>query len=144
MFLRKQIHRVCRWETRLFFQPLSDQSEAGTVLWLNYFTYSSIGIRKDDQGRFIRFQPTEGDVTEHRLNNQTDVTLMIDCGTEYRFGYCESTENDVHWIGSVSTGAATKVPPVGANFTGMMMGLYSFGERQRCLVPADFAYAEFR
>lgn len=144
MFLRKQTHQLCRWETKLSFQPMIDETEAGTVVWLNYFTYSSIGIRKDSKGRFIRFRPSEGDVVEHRLDIKTDVTLTVDCGTEYRFGYCESTESDIHWIGSVSNSAAMAAPLVGANFTGMMLGLYAFGERQRCLAPADFAYAEFR
>lgn len=144
MFLRKQTHHVCRWETRLSFQPTLNETEAGTVVWLNYFTYSSIGIRKDTNGRFIRFRPSEGDIVEHRLDTETPVTLTVDCGSEYRFGYHEGTESEMHWIGSVSNSAATAAPPLGANFTGMMLGLYAFGERQRCLAPADFAYAEFR
>lgn len=144
MFLRKQTHHFCRWETRLSFEPTVAETEAGTVVWLNYFTYSSIGIRKDGKGRFIRFRPSKGDTVEHRLDTQTAVTLSVDCGTEYRFGYREGTQPNVHWIGSVSNIAATAAPPVGANFTGMMLGLYAFGERQRCLAPADFAYAEFR
>ena len=37
----------------------------------------------------------------------------------------------------------TVVPPVGAAFTGMMLGLYAFGELEGCLVPADFKFAEF-
>jgi beta-xylosidase len=144
MFLRKQTHHFCRWETRLSFEPTAAETEAGTVVWLNYFTYSSIGIRKDGKGRFIRFRPSKGDTVERRLDTKTAVTLTVDCGTEYRFGYREDTHSDVHWIGSVSNNAATTAPPVGANFTGMMLGLYAFGERQRCLAPADFAYAEFR
>lgn len=144
MFLRKQTHRVCTWETRLSFQPTTHETEAGTVLWLNYFTYSSIGIRKDNKGRILRFRPSEGDIVERRLNTKDDITFTIECGEEYRFGYREDTESDIHWIGSVSNRAATAAPPVGANFTGMMMGLYAFGERQRCLIPADFTYAEFR
>ena len=144
MFLRKQTHQICTWETELFFQPTVDETEAGTVVWLNYFTYSSIGVRKDSKGRFIRFRPSEGDIVEHRLDFKTAVTLTVDCGSEYRFGYREGTESDIHWIASVSNSAATAAPPVGANFTGMMLGVYAFGERQRCLDPADFAYAEFR
>jgi hypothetical protein len=29
-------------------------------------------------------------------------------------------------------------------FTGMMLGLYAFGELQKCLTPADFAFASFK
>ncbi|KAJ6179016.1 Concanavalin A-like lectin/glucanase subgroup [Penicillium mononematosum] len=142
MFLRKQTHHFCRWETRLSFEPTAAETEAGTVVWLNYFTYSSIGIRKDGKGRFIRFRPSKGDTVERRLDTKTAVTLTVDCGTEYRFGYREGTQPDVQWIGSVSNNTATAAPPVGANFTGMMLGLYAFGERQRCLAPADFAMSE--
>ncbi|KAJ5786976.1 Concanavalin A-like lectin/glucanase subgroup [Penicillium paradoxum] len=144
MFLRKQTHRICRWETRVSFQPTTDLTEAGTVMWTNYFTYSTIGIRKDNKGRFILFRPSEGNPVEHRLGTKADVILIINCGAEYRFGYREDTECDIQWVGSVSNSAATVAPPVGANFTGIMMGLYAFGERQRCLIPADFAYAEFK
>lgn len=144
MFLRKQTHRHCTWETRLSFHPTADATEAGTVLWMNYFTYSSLGIRKTEKGRCILFRPSEGETVECDLGAATDIILAIECGTEYRFGYREDTETSFHWIGSVANNAATKAPPVGANFTGMMLGLYAFGERQRCLTPADFAYAEFR
>jgi hypothetical protein len=111
---------------------------------MNYFTYSSLGIRKTDKGRSILFRPSEEETVEFELGTATDIILTIECGTEYRFGYREDTETTFHWIGSVAKSAATRAPPVGANFTGMMMGLYAFGERQRCLTPADFAYAEFR
>ena len=144
MFLRKQTHRCCTWETSLSFHPTSNQTEAGTVVWMNYFTHSTLGIRKDTTGRYLRFQPSEGDPVERRLGPATTLTLTIQCGAEYRFGYREDTEPDIHWIGSASNASLTAPPPVGANFTGAMLGIYAFGERQRCLVPADFAYAEFR
>lgn len=144
MFLRKQTHRCCTWETSLSFQPTSKHTEAGTVVWMNYFTYSTLGIRKDNAGRYLRFQPPDGNFADHRLGPATTLTLIVDCGAEYKFGYLEDAEPDVHWIGSISNASITAPPPVGANFTGVMLGIYAFGERQRCLVPADFAYAEFR
>ncbi|KAJ5577461.1 Concanavalin A-like lectin/glucanase subgroup [Penicillium hispanicum] len=144
LFLRKQTHRYCRWETKLSFHPTSEHTEAGTVLWWNYFTHSSIGIRKKGGHRVIHFQPSEGDTSQKTLGDTEYVTLFIECGNEYRFGYREPTDSDVHWIGIVTNRAATKAPPVGAPFTGMMLGLYTFGERQRCLTPADFAYAQFQ
>ena len=52
--------------------------------------------------------------------------------------------NTIHWIGEVSIDTMTRDPPVGASFTGMMFGLYAFGEREPCLEPADFRWAEFR
>ena len=75
------------------------------------------------------------------LDSRSEITLTIKCGSQYRFGFHEEGSADSVWIGCVSNKAATKAPPVGAPFTGMMFGLYSFGERQRSLVPADFQYA---
>lgn len=49
----------------------------------------------------------------------------------------------LQWIGEVANSVMTRAPPVGAPFTGMMLGLYSYGELQKkCLTPADFHYAE--
>lgn len=148
LFLRKQTHRFCTWETRVSFNPTSLQTEAGTVVWWNYFTYSSIGIRFKDGGRVVRWRSVDGQHTDTPLSSAGDVIFIIECGDKYRFGLKEadgSTSDTVKWVGEAGNTAFTNAAlPVGAPFTGMMLGLYAFGERQRCLVPADFAYAEFR
>ncbi|KAJ5080874.1 CAZyme family GH43 [Penicillium angulare] len=144
MFLRKQSHRFCTWETKMSFVPTSEHTEAGTVLWWNHFTYSSLGLRKNGENRIIRFRSSEDTVVEHVLSLTKEIVLIVECGDQYRFGYREATESDIIWIGTVDNQITTKSPPVGAPFTGMMLGLYAFGERQRCLSPADFSYAEFR
>lgn len=83
--------------------------------------------------------------------------FFIECGDRYRFGYREVIfirNNDDHgsdqiknlgveWIGEVDNSTMTRPPPVGASFTGMTLGLYAFGELQKCLTPADFEYAGF-
>jgi hypothetical protein len=81
---------------------------------------------------------------EHTLSPTSEVILVIECGDQYRFGYRELTDPEIIWIGAVDNVTVAKSPPLGAAFTGMMLGLYAFGERQRSLTPADFAYAEFR
>jgi hypothetical protein len=53
-----------------------------------------------------------------------------------------SDMRNITWLGAVQNQHMTLDPPVGAAFTGMMFGLYAFGELQPCLDPADFAYAE--
>ncbi|KAJ6096997.1 Concanavalin A-like lectin/glucanase subgroup [Penicillium sp. IBT 16267x] len=139
LFLRKQIHRFCTWETKLSFQPDSGNTEAGTVLWWNYFTYTSLGIRKRGKSRILRFQQSSGSLVDHTLSWTSEVVLVIECGDQYRFGYRDSTDPEITWIGAVDNVTAARSPPVGAAFTGMMLGLYAFGERQRCMTPADFA-----
>ena len=121
LFLRKQIHRFCTWETELSFHPSSESTEAGTVLWWNYFTHSTLGIRKLGNGRIIRFQSSEGSVFEQDLDLESDVVLVVECGHRYRFGYRPSTNPQITWIGSVENTAATKAPPVGASYTGKLI-----------------------
>ncbi|KAE8145250.1 glycosyl hydrolase [Aspergillus avenaceus] len=150
LFLRKQTHRVCTWHTQLAFNPSSAHTEAGTVVWWNYFTYSSIGIRRHptkDSTRIIRFRSAEGHILDQELRStQSDVTLAIQCGDQYKLGFQEvdSDRDTIQWIGEVENRTMTQPPPVGASFTGMMLGIYAFGERQRCLAPADFGYVEVK
>ncbi|GAB1203642.1 hypothetical protein APSETT445_002279 [Aspergillus pseudonomiae] len=97
--------------------------------------------------RIVRFRPAEGEVIDRELESAvSDVVFFIECGDQYRFGFREvnGAHSETQWLGEVQNSTMTQSPPVGASFTGMMLGLYAFGERQRCLVPADFAYAEFR
>jgi hypothetical protein len=148
LFLRKQSSRHCTWETRLSFQPSSVHVEAGTVLYWNYFTNSSIGIRLSPEGkRIVRFRPAEGEIVDREVGPSSDIIFLIDCGDRYRFGFKEvsdGVEPPTQWIGEVANSVMTRAPPVGAPFTGMMLGLYSYGELQKCLAPADFHYAEFQ
>jgi beta-xylosidase len=154
MFLRKQTTRQTIWTTQLNYQPDSTRTEAGTVVWWNYFTYSSIGIRRSSSGsRFVRCRPAAGDVVDCPLQTkEADVLLFIDCqNLEYRLGFVELHDTtaglpnkiDATWFGSVSTDIMTRDPEVGAAFTGMMLGLYAFGELEPCLTPAVFRFAAF-
>ena len=154
MFVRKQTHRQALWTTQLNFQPTSNRTEAGTTVYWNYLTYSSIGIRLVGQQRSIRWRPAEGEECILPLRtSENDVFLAIDCQPmSYRFGYVEmgqdrSDSQDltraINWIGEVSTAVMTQDPKVGAAFSGMTLGLYAFGDMERCLVPAVFKFAEF-
>ncbi|KAL3473261.1 glycosyl hydrolase [Aspergillus californicus] len=158
LFLRKQTQRYCLWETRLAFVPDSANTEAGTVVYMNYFTHVSIGIRlspepNGNSKRIIRFTPTNtgGESVDIPLLTSTgDVILQIECGDSYNFGFREVLDADadagkIQWVGGVSNKSIVEAPlPVGAPFTGMMLGLYSFGDREAVIVPADFRYAEIR
>ena len=153
MFLRKQSARRTLWSTQLNFQPTSVRTEAGTVVWWNYLTYSSIGVRRAADGsRIIRFKPAEGaEKTIGLETSDADVLLVVDCqDLHYKLGFQEVKAGssggvgEITWVGSVSTGVMTRDPTIGAAFTGMMLGLYAFGEMERCLVPAVFKFAAFK
>ncbi|KAL4749101.1 hypothetical protein BDW72DRAFT_214320 [Aspergillus terricola var. indicus] len=183
LFLRKQTARYCTWETKLRFSPDSVNVEAGTAVYLNYFTFVSVGIRLDsshaeaeesrslgndgktERKRVIRFTPSNTHNTpgfsskavDFTLSSSTSaVVLRIECGDSYRFGFREvwadadtdqgakqSETREVHWVGEVSNRALLEAPlPIGAPFTGVMLGLYSVGDREAVRVPADFEYVQ--
>lgn len=160
LFLRKQTERFCTWQTRLSFFPISESTEAGTVLWMDYFTHSTLGIRlqksaNESPRRIIRFAPPTGSgaaIIERRLESlSSDVILQIVCGDRYQFGftetmtsnYCSDTYNEkMICMGEVTNDVITRPPPIGAQFTGVMLGLYAFGEAHPCYTPADFHYAK--
>ncbi|KAJ5150350.1 glycosyl hydrolase [Penicillium canariense] len=160
LLLRKQTHRSCVWETKLSFHPTEEHEEAGSVVWWNYLTYSSIGIRKvyDDKNadaaakaRLVRFRSADCEIVERRLHKfDSDVVLLIRCGdSKYEFGFQELDKMggeivEPHWLGEVSTEAMTKPPSLGMAFSGMLLGLYAFAKFRKCTEPADFHYAEFR
>ncbi|KAJ5812482.1 glycosyl hydrolase [Penicillium riverlandense] len=160
LFLRKQTHRFCVWETKLSFHPTAGREEAGSVVWWNYLTYSSIGIRKVHDGtngdataraRLVRFRSAECEIVERRLRRfDSDVVLLIRCNdSEYEFGFKEldATGNETlepQWLGKVSNKVMTRPPPIGLAFSGMLLGLYAFADFRKCTEPADFHYAEFR
>jgi hypothetical protein len=112
----------------------------------------------EDGKRTIRFTPSNlgpgHEPIDIPLSGSTsDVILRVGCGDGYRFGFKEveaedredGQDGEVQWIQEVGNKSLVEAPlPVGAPFTGMMLGLYSFGDREAVLVPADFKYVEFR
>ncbi|KAL5332458.1 glycosyl hydrolase [Aspergillus crustosus] len=179
LFLRKQTARFGVWETSLRFIPDSSNTEAGTAVYLNYFTWVSVGIRLvpdhqaggDGEGkRVIRFTASNTS-PESRSSPQSvdfplstktgDVILQIEMGDRYRFGFrevlgasnsdsasaSESLEGNtqINWVGEVSNKDIVDAPlPIGAPFTGVMLGLYSIGDREAVLADADFKYAQVK
>lgn len=155
LFLRKQRHWPVIWETELDFQPDTPRVEAGTVVWWNHTCYASIGITLVDCDgqlqRAVRMTNPDMEVKDVIVSGQGAVKLIIESTpTSYRLGFQEINHEtqqalkDWTWLGEVDTHVMTRPPEVGQPFTGMMMGLYSFGVMQPVLTPAHFAYAEFR
>jgi hypothetical protein len=139
-WFRKQSSRRVTWSTTLDFDPVTTRSEAGTVVYMNYFTYTSIGIRRatDSEKRIIRFRPAKQAVKDVELSTTGPVKLLIKSDDlSYTLGYQESGAKEV-WLGDVDIDTMTSDPAVGAAFTGMMFGLYAFGELEPALAPAIF------
>ncbi|KAI5290071.1 hypothetical protein KEM54_002510 [Ascosphaera aggregata] len=159
MLLRKQTQKHTVWRTQLSFKPSSPYVEAGTVVYWNYYTFSSIGLRlaNDNTGDLqVRLTKADGVTVERKLQNrQAEVQFVISCSNDgYQFGFREiageaeeeadSSSLPWQWLGTVANSIMTRDPPIGAPFTGMMVGLYAIGENEPCIAPADFKFAEFR
>lgn len=124
------------------------------MVWWNYLCFASIGIRASKENnkgdRVVRFTPPTGarDIVEKSISATSEVKFIIETTERiYRFGYQENSGHDSMewiWLGEVDTQVLTREPEVGQPFTGMMFGLYAFGELEPVLTPATFAYAEFR
>lgn len=144
MLLRKQTEKSGVWKTKLSFQPCTEQEEAGLVVWWNYFTHSTIGIRMGPKGREVCFKPAVGSLVAQKTHwSDSDVHLFVECGTAYRFGFREAGE-ETTWLGEVSNDIMTRPPTAGMAFTGMMIGLFACSKYQRSMNPADFYYLECR
>lgn len=153
LLLRKQRHWPIVWKTEVEFEPKATRTEAGTVVWWNYLCFASIGIRLGSNGsqtqRVVRFTPPANtdEYTEEPIGTHGRVKFIVDCTEKnYRFGFKEldaDGRGEWKWLGAVDTQVMTRNPEIGQPFTGMMLGLYSFGELQPALAPAYFSYAEF-
>jgi hypothetical protein len=146
MWLRKQTYREVVFEARVDFCPESMHVEAGVIVWWNYTCLSSLGIRRSEEGRVVVYSGADGvRRTSSLKSSASEVILTVICGDQYEFLYHEVDEAaERRTVGSVSNAVMTRDPEVGAPFTGMMLGLYAYGELEASLAPADFAYAEMR
>ncbi|EPE34989.1 Arabinanase/levansucrase/invertase [Glarea lozoyensis ATCC 20868] len=154
LILRKQSSRVQLFSTLLrSYVPNSERTEAGVVIYWNHFSYASLGVRLSPAGkRMLRLtheQPAGKEVKDVELRGMGgDITFFIKSTEEdYVFGYMESLgssgdEQGVQWLEPIPNTTLTIDPPIGMAFTGMMMGLYAFGEMEGCLVPAEFGWVE--
>ncbi|KAK6521868.1 hypothetical protein TWF506_002071 [Arthrobotrys conoides] len=162
MLLQRQTRASIIWTTELEFYPDRKTYEAGTVVWWNSYTFSSIGIRVTESGqRYIAVkQASDGkggfEEIRHELpEGKYPVQLHIKAlPLEYHLGFSfptdgepdhhlKRTKTDITWLSSISTRIMTLLPPIGNAFAGMMFGVYAFGELERCLVPADFSYVRW-
>lgn len=146
MLLRKQSDKSMTWAVDLDFVPDKETYEAGAVAFWNSFCYLSIGIRKNKNGDklVVITMPVDGqgkfDTKKEVLSDgfKKSTRLEIRCTSmSYTVGYVE--ESGFHGLSTVATEIMTLPPPLGMAYTGVMLGIYAFGEMEPCLSPADFS-----
>ncbi|KAK7206283.1 glycosyl hydrolase [Myxozyma melibiosi] len=146
MLVRKQSAKAMTFTADLDFSPARPTYEAGVVAFWNSFCYFSIGIKKDADGykKLVVTEPVDGKGNfkshAHAVSDLSVNTtrLAIKCtATSYSVGYVASS--GFHCLSTVSTKIMTTAPPLGMAYTGVMLGVYAFGEMEPCLSPADFS-----
>ncbi|KAG8622890.1 hypothetical protein KVT40_009401 [Elsinoe batatas] len=151
MLLRKQSEYTDSFHVKMQFSPSRSGYEAGIVLWWNQFSYSTIGLTKlrgttDLSELVIASKSPSGGAGVHAQEikslppNQASKTLDLSIHsstTSYRLqAHIEGTL--VHAI-EVAASELTVMPPFGGSFCGVMFGIYSFGDSEPVLDPADFS-----
>lgn len=165
MLLRKQTDFNQIFQATLDFQPSHPGYEAGIVVWYSMYSYASIGIKivshetgertksvvttlptSDIGVTSVSWQTDSGELLTN-INqesimgtcSQEPLTLSIHCNDlGYTLSYQEpETKRKIE--SKVQAEILTRSPPMGGNFTGVMLGIYCFGKAGPCLDPADFS-----
>jgi hypothetical protein len=133
----------------LDFSPSRKGYEAGIVVFWSSYSYASIGIRLNTTGdrRVVIVRTPDEKVVGPLLEKEIELSAPAasEKGTQLMVGWKKSG----YILGVVEGGSMTEYgftagelltrgPPTGNCFTGMMFGVYAFGNWEPCLDPADF------
>jgi len=140
---RQQHHRV-HAETRLNFNPASDNEEAGLTVFMNERHHYEIAVtRRNDQNTVIIRQHIGNlaAVTAEVPLPAKAVILAVDADEDhYRFSYGLDGEELQH----LDTGEMRYLTTeIAGGFTGVYFGLYATGNGQRSTSSARFDYFDY-
>ncbi|RYP79778.1 hypothetical protein DL769_002800 [Monosporascus sp. CRB-8-3] len=157
MLLRKQSSYTETFSAKLQFHPRKPGYEAGIVLWWNQYSFASIGIRlvaADDNSehrhKTVVFREPTGKAGDFMVSSQeAAAAVAADTAALSVEAYPASYRLKVAFGGEersfdVAAQMLTVMPPVGSAFCGAMFGIYSFGEWEPVLDPADFSDIRIR
>jgi hypothetical protein len=146
--LRKQSALQQKFHCILDFSPSEKGYEAGIVVFWSSYSYASIGIRLNATGEgkvIIVRTPDEStvgllkekEIVLSALQAENSLHLLVGWRENgYILGVVEG--NRVIQYGFAEGELLTRSPPTGNSYTGMMFGVYAFGNWEPCLDPADF------
>ena len=148
LLLRKQTALQQAFHATLDFSPSKKGYEAGIVVFWSSYSYGSIGIRLNaagDKRVIIVRTPDEKTVGLLHESEFELSTLAGSIGIQLLIGWKENgyllsivAGDQVQDCGFASGQLLTRSPPIGNCFSGMMFGVYAFGNWEPCLDPADF------
>ncbi|KAF2223358.1 glycosyl hydrolase [Elsinoe ampelina] len=151
MLLRKQSEYTDSFHAKMQFSPSRPGYEAGVVLWWNQFSYATIGLTKlrgtmDPSELVIASESPSGEAGVHarevrslssdQASKTLDLSIHASTTSYLLQAHIEGTL--VHAV-EVAASQLTLMPPVGGSFCGIMFGIYSSGDSEPVLDPADFS-----
>ncbi len=158
MLLRKQETFSDEFCVELDFKPQRRGYEAGVTIWWNMYSYASIGITAVERdGKLVQtivcrtptstagkikamFPLIQGETssgTASTFNDSSPVTISAKASpTTYTLVL---SQREVISKVTFNADQLTVNPLAGAAFTGVMFGIYSFGDWEPVLDPADFS-----
>ncbi|KAJ4352094.1 uncharacterized protein N0V89_007440 [Didymosphaeria variabile] len=152
MLLRKQTEYCESFHATLDFEPTILGYEAGIVAYWSPFSYATIGVgtvqHGDNYFRTIVCRKPEGQagafkvlhpmIQDSPLCSSHTVRLCAEaCNGTYKLYAKDEDKAEVQSFTFTAEELAV-TPPVGMSFTGTMLGVYSFGNSEPVLEPADF------
>ncbi|KAI1187629.1 glycoside hydrolase family 43 protein [Nemania serpens] len=159
MLLRKQSSYTESFEAKMEFNPRKAGYEAGVVVWWSQYSYATYGLtlreRVDGEqvltiasrvptgkpGAIALHYPNvepcgENDDIAHKILPGDTVQFRIEA-TPTTYGLSFKLRNH----GSscrIQARDLTVIPPIGGAFSGVMFGVYAFGQGEPVLDPTDF------
>jgi beta-xylosidase len=160
LLLRKQESFHDRFSATMEFNPSRKGYEAGISVWWSMYSFASIGITcvfhngemvptvvcRQPSGVAGKLTTTYPAIASQFTPQAFDASAPAQLSaqatpTTYTL---ELLQGQSTWAFSFNTEDLCVMPPVGGAFTGTMFGIYSFGDWEPVLDPADFKYIVIR
>ncbi|KAJ4299801.1 hypothetical protein N0V90_005047 [Kalmusia sp. IMI 367209] len=159
MLLRKQSSYLETFDATLDFQPRKAGYEAGIVVWWSMYSYATIGIgaveggdgkvvrtivcrKPEGQAGQVKVFPLVKEGAARSVAENSRVTLCAEASNGSYNLYVKHSDEVESF--TFKSSELTVMPPVGGAFTGTMYGVYSFGNWEPVLDPADFSDIQIR
>jgi alpha-N-arabinofuranosidase len=141
---RRQCHFDCEADARVDFDPLDEGAEAGLTAYMIHRHHYEIAITcLNGQRRVIvrrRIGSLQAVVAQQALGPGPVILRVRATKDKYQFGI-SSSQTTTEWLAEGETRYLST--EVASGFTGVYLGMYTSGNGQPCLSPADFDWFDY-
>ncbi|KAI1132767.1 glycoside hydrolase family 43 protein [Nemania abortiva] len=131
MLLRKQSSYTESFEVKMQFTPRKAGYEAGIVVWWSQYSYATYGLTLSERSNG---EQALAMVSRAPTGKPGEMTIETS-PTTYSLSFKVENYSSTYHFESKDL---TIMPPIGGAFCGVMFGIYSFGQGEPVLDPADF------